>query len=221
LTARYALYWCPDPASNLWRWACRWLGRDPVSGVEYQGDPALRPLVEAPWRYGFHATLKPPFRMREDKDPQSFMAAVEEFARVREPFTAPPLQLAELDGFLALVLSGPSPRMDRLAADCVRGFDVYRALPGEAELARRRARGLDAIEEANLRAWGYPYVLDRFRFHLTLTGQIPVDPDLRARLESDTASFCQQPLRVDAVAVFEEPEPGLPFRAVARFPFLG
>jgi putative phosphonate metabolism protein len=221
LSARYALYWCPEPASNLWRWACRWLGRDPLSGVEYQCDPALRPLVEEPRRYGFHATLKPPFRMRPGKDPASFMAAVEAFATAREPFVAPPLELVRLSGFLALVLSGPSPRMDRLAADCVRAFDVYRALPDEAELARRRAHGLDPIEEANLRAWGYPYVLDRFRFHLTLTGRLEDDQALRARLAADTIAFCKEPLKVDALAVFEQPADGAPFCLTARFPFRG
>jgi putative phosphonate metabolism protein len=222
LSARYALYWCPDPASDLWRWACRWLGRDPVSGAEYQTfDPAMRSLIEAPRRYGFHATLKPPFRIRADKDPASFLAAVEEFATAREPFVAPPLELVEMQGFLALVLSGPSPRMDRLAADCVRSFDVYRELPTDAELAKRRAQGLDPIEEANLRAWGYPYVLDRFRFHLTLTGR-PRDPQaLKARLQADTAAFCMRPLRVDALAVFRQPEPDAPFQMAARFPFKG
>jgi putative phosphonate metabolism protein len=221
VSARYALYWCPDPASDLWRWACRWLGRDPLSGVEYAGDPARRPLVEEPQRYGFHATLKPPFRMRPDKDPAGFMAAVEAFAMAREPFVAPPLELAQLGGFLALVLSGPSPRMDRLAADCVRSFDVYRALPDPTELARRRARGLDPIEEANLRAWGYPYVLDRFRFHLTLTGQLADSRQVKAQLAADTAAFCKEPLKVDALAVFEQPAEGEPFRLTARFPFRG
>lgn len=221
MSARYALYWTPDPASNLWRWACRWLGRDPLLGIEYPCDPALLPVVEEPRRYGFHATLKPPFRMRDDKDPASFMAAVEEFAHAREPFVAPPLELANLNGFLALVLSGPSPRMDRLAADCVRLFDVYRALPDEIELARRRAHGLDAIEEANLRAWGYPYVLDRFRFHLTLTGRLADDRALKMRLEADTAAFCAEPLRIDALTVFEQKEDGTAFRVSARFPFKG
>lgn len=221
MSPRYALYWCPNPASNLWRWACRWLGRDPVSGVEYRCDPAIRPLVEAPRRYGFHATLKPPFWMRDDKDPQQFMAAAEEFAAARAPFVMPPLQLSDLQGFLALTLSGPSPRMDRLAADCVRSFDVYRALPTETELAKRRAHGLDPIEEANLRAWGYPYVLDRFRFHLTLTGRLEDRQAIRARLQADTAAFCVEPVRVDALSVFVQPGPQEPFRVEARFPFLG
>jgi putative phosphonate metabolism protein len=221
LSARYALYWCPDPASNLWRWACRWLGRDPSSGVEYHCDPVLRPLVEEPRRYGFHATLKPPFRMAPDKDPRSFMLAVEDFAAAREPFTAPPLELADLNGFLALVLSGPSPRMERLAADCVRQFDLFRALPEQTELAKRRAHGLDPIEEANLRAWGYPYVLDRFRFHLTLTGRLKDNCALWTRLRADTTAFCAEPLKVDALAVFEQAEEGAPFRLTARFPFQG
>jgi hypothetical protein len=221
VTVRHALYWTPDPASTFSRWACRWLGRDPSTGAEYPVDPLLRPLVENPRRYGFHATLKPPFRMRSDKDPRSFIEAVEEFAAAREPFTAPPLELVDHRGFLTLVLSGPSPRMDWLAADCVRLFDSFRDLPDEAELAKRREDRLDPIEEANLRAWGYPYVLDRFRFHLTLTDRLQDTRALKARLQADTAAFCMQPLRIDALSVFKQPAPDAPFRMTARFPFRG
>ena len=221
MSARFALFWSPDPASNLWRWACHWLGRDAASGVEYQQDEEQAGLVAEPRRYGFHATLKPPFRMRAGKYPVDFIAAAEAFAAAREPFVAPPLELTNLGGFLALALSGPSPRMDRLAADCVRSFDGFRALPDEAELAKRRAHRLDPIEEANLRAWGYPYVLDRFRFHLTLTGHIGHDEALQARLRGDTAAFCREPLRIDALALFEQPGPDQPFRVAARFPFKG
>ena len=219
--ARYALFWAPDPASHLWRWACRWLGRDPSNDATYVCEPALEDAVRTPRWYGFHATLKSPFRIRQDKDPQAFMAAVEEFATARQAFTAPPLELVEHRGFLSLVLSGPCPRMDRLAADCVKEFDSYRELPEEPELAKRRADGLDPIEEANLRAWGYPYVLDRFRFHLTLTGKLQDSAALKARLQSDTAAFCREPLRVDALAVFAQPGTDAPFRMTARFPFKG
>ena len=44
--------------------------------------------------------------------------------------------------------------------------------PGAAELERRRKAGLSAAQEKMLLRWGYPYVLDEFRFHLTLTGRL-------------------------------------------------
>ena len=221
MSARFALFWCPDTSSSLWRWGCGWLGRDAASGVECQQDDRAAALTAEPRRYGFHATLKPPFRMQAGKRRSELMRAVESFAAAREPFSAPPLQLANLGGFLALVLSGPSPRLDRLAADCVRSFDAYRALPDAAELAKRRAHGLDSIEEANLRAWGYPYVMDRFRFHLTLTGQTGEEPELEASLRLETAAFCAEPLWIDALAVFEQPEADQPFLLKARFAFKG
>src|SRR3546814_16854276 len=73
-------------------------------------------------------------------------------------------------------------------ADCVRAFDRFRAPPSETALARRRAAGLSARQEANLQAWGYPYVMEDFRLHFTLTGRItdPAQPDiLRRPLEQE------------------------------------
>jgi hypothetical protein len=44
---------------------------------------------------------------------------------------------------------------------------------------------------------------------------------VKARLAADTAAFCREPLKVDALAVFEQSGKGEPFRLTARFPFRG
>ena len=221
MSSRYALYWSPDPQDGLWHWACRWLGRDPASGQRHPQAQEVAAVTSGPARYGFHATLKPPFFLREGRSPAQLLEAVDAFVAGRVPFSVPPLALTELDGFLALMPTGPSGRLDQLAADCVRLFDPFRAPPAPAELEQRRARGLDETEEAHRRAWGYPYVLDRFRFHLTLTGRLADPGPWQRRLAEDTSPFCVRPFRIDALAVFEEPERGAPFRVLARLPFAG
>src|SRR3546814_20748675 len=96
-----------------------------------------------------------------------------------------PLRLVILDGFLALVPSGPSDALEALAAGCVQRFERFRAPPSALELARRRSNGLTPRQERNLKDWGSPYVLADFRFHLTLTARTPdqaAHPAIRAGL---------------------------------------
>ena len=40
------------------------------------------------------------------------------------------------------------------------------------DLARHRKANLTAAQDDLLQTWGYPYVMDEFRFHITLTGRI-------------------------------------------------
>lgn len=102
-------------------------------------------------------------------------------------------------------------------------FDSYRRPASATELSRRREAGLDEIGDAHLRRWGYPYVLDRFRFHVTLSG--PLDeaapnrpqPNLTMPFASATAA----PTPITDIALFVEPAPGEPFMLAARFPLAG
>jgi putative phosphonate metabolism protein len=228
MTSRYAIYYAPDERSDLWRFAASWLGRDPVSG-----EAAQRPAVDgldadfvaeataSPHHYGFHATLKSPFSLADGVYAAHLVHALSEFAARRAPFAAPRLELARLGHFLALGLSAPDARMDALAAACVREFDRFRAPPTEDELARRRKAGLDERQQALLAKWGYPYVMDAFRFHMSLTGRLP-DADLdrvEAALTPHVAPFCAAPLPVDSVCLYWQKDRQTPFMLIRRFPF--
>jgi len=90
--------------------------------------------------------------------------------------------------FLALTPQGDTSAIDRIAAACVTELQPLAAPLDEPELQRRRKAGLSASEDAMLLAWGYPYVLARYRFHLTLTGPLrelpaPLRADLQAAAE--------------------------------------
>src|SRR5262249_52468448 len=110
--------------------------------------------------------------------------------------------------------------LDTLAADCVMHFDGFRAPPSDSELARRRAAGLSEMEEAHLVRWGYPYVLDRFRFHVTLTGQLePVEAEgLMPRLSRLFEPATKVPVAIADIALFHEAGAGVPFALIERFP---
>lgn len=230
MTTRYAIYFAPPPGGALAELGANWLGRDCVDGTE-RTQPAVSGLTPArlaeitasPRHYGFHATLKPPFALADDFSEAELIAAVQGFARSRAPFTAPRLKVAALSGFTALVLSAPCPDMQDLADACVREFDGFRAPAGAAELAKRRAAGLSPRQESLLQAWGYPYVMDEFRFHMTLTQRLSeADRALViTALAPLAAAATENPLDVDGIAIYRQPDRDLPFDMLGRHPFTG
>ncbi|TNC71333.1 DUF1045 domain-containing protein [Rubellimicrobium roseum] len=179
-SVRHAIYWVPE--GDLADWGARWLGWDPRAGRERpHPDPALGALTEEPRRYGLHATLKAPFRLTEGHAEADLEQAIAALAARLAPAQAPGLVLARIGRFLALVPEGDTGPIDALAAACVTGLDAFRAALTDADLARRRAAGLDPQEESHLLRWGYPHVLDRFRFHVTLTGPLDEAQEEAAR----------------------------------------
>lgn len=78
----------------------------------------------------------------------------------------------------------------------------------------------NARQEENLRIWGYPYVFEAFRFHVTLAG--PCNADTRARLrpalEEAAAPMLDESFVLDAISVVEQPDRSAPFRVAARYP---
>ena len=222
--ARYAIYWAPPKGSDLARFGAEWLGWDAEAGTHPpRSDPPGLPIpaaeiTAAPRRYGFHATVKPPFRLAGGTDPAGLRAAFHDFAAGQAPFLAPPLALSGKHGFLALRFSAPAPGMAVLAAQAVEALDRFRAPPSAEELDRRRARPLPPEAEANLTRWGYPWVMGLFDFHLTLSGALPPDhlAAVSAALDAPTAPFRAAPLAVEELCLFGDPGGGAPFRLLDR-----
>jgi len=224
---RYAIYFAPSTESALYRFGTAWLGRDGFTGAEFD-SPLLdglplerwRRVTAAPKLYGFHATLKPPFHLSSDTSADELVADIERFANAHESFEAPPLRLARIARFLALVPQASSPALSALADACVRDFDRFRALPGADELARRERAGLTSRQRELLAHWGYPYVLDEWRFHMTLASGLDRNEadELCPILERLGSPYSDAPLVVDAICLFEQPAPQASFRGVRRFP---
>jgi putative phosphonate metabolism protein len=224
--ARSAIYFAPQPGSALEAFGCGWLGRTldgaPLPQPAVPGiDPTrLIEITNSPRHYGFHGTLKAPFALAAGNGPRELNAAVEAFARGRAAFDVR-LRVGSLGGFIALVPQAPSATLDALAADCVEAFDRFRAPLDESEIARRRAAGLTPRQDRNLLRYGYPYVLDDFRFHMTLTERLePPERDrVLALLAERAAPVCATPLAIDAIAIFEQPARDAPFVLRRRFAF--
>ena len=217
---RYAIYFTPGQNDPLTRIAASWLGRDPFTGAQPPAPTVTRlsPAeiayhTASARRYGFHATLKAPFHLAENTTEAELDNAVATFAAGADPILLSRLMPARIDGFLALVPGSPAPDLDRLAGEVVVAFDRFRAPLSDAEVKRRNPEALSPEEFRNLLQWGYPYVFESFRFHMTLTGRVG-DPDLprvRAAIDEVFAQTLQRPTTVDALALFVEPDPGAPF----------
>lgn len=228
--ARYAIYVAPKPTSAVARFGASWLGRDADSGrpvshptVDGLSEEEIDAATTEPRRYGFHATLKAPFRLAEGRAEFQLVERLNVFVGSFRPITIPDLQLADLAGFLALVPSHPSAPLNALAAAAVRDFDDFRAPPTPLELERRQPDRLNARQRELLSLWGYPYVMEEYRFHMTLTDQL--DDFQRARIMDKlvllTAPFVGRPLLIDDLALFVQPAPESPFILSARFPLRG
>jgi putative phosphonate metabolism protein len=218
---RLALYWAPDAQDPLHARGSAWLGRDAATGAALP-QPAGRAEVTADARlYGLHATLKPPFRLRH-----GYAAAREAAAALAAriaPFDLPPLAVHDLDGFLALRETAPCAPLHALADACVTALDDHRVPPDAAELARRRPERLPPAQRAHLDRWGYPYVFEEWRFHVTLTRRLA--PEEKAVLLPAVEAFLgdapARPRRVAAISLFVQPAPGAPFTIAERLALRG
>lgn len=231
---RYALYWAP-PAGSRFRTLCSAiLGRDAESGrrVPQPDLPGFTPerldeLTAEPRRYGLHATLKAPFRLAEGRSLRVLEDAVQEFAAERAAFALPGLAVAQVGHFLALRTTAPCEALGALAFDCVEFFDDFRAPAPPEELAKRKAKGLTSRQNELLERYGYPYVAEEYRFHVTLSNSIADDQErekLQLALEDLLAERISRDLEnvtLQEISLFLQPGDTEPFTLYRRFPFSG
>ncbi|MGL5010898.1 MAG: DUF1045 domain-containing protein, partial [Paracoccaceae bacterium] len=175
---RYAVYYSPREGAFASR-AAAWLGPDDVSG--HGGDLPAFAGLPVPWanltaeprRYGFHGTIRAPFRLAEGCRPDTITAAVSALARYLPPVRCDGLRLENLEGFLALTPEGCEAALLDLGARVVEATNDLRAPLTPDEIARRKPARLTQRQRDLMDLWGYPYVMEEFQFHLTLTSQLP------------------------------------------------
>jgi putative phosphonate metabolism protein len=224
---RYAIYFTPPAYDPLTLAASQWLGRNAFSG-EATEPPAVRGVdiqdvafnTALPRRYGFHGTLKAPFHLAPGITEAMLLRHLMRFAGAHHPFELPPLEVVRLGNFFGLAPCYPCERMNFLAASVVQEFDAFRLPLSEAELERADPGDLSAPQFANLHRWGSPYVMEEFRFHMTLTGPLAPSDSARfeAALRSYFAPYLERRLEVTNLALFVEEEPGAPFQVHSLHP---
>lgn len=225
---RFAIYYAPDVNDALWDRATIWLGRDAADSALVEGAVAgiertrLLNLTQSAGRYGFHTTIKPPMALAEGWTEEDLRAALENFAASSAPVALGRLQIADLAGFLALVPKDENTALQDFAAHVVEQFEPFRA-PLDPRSHAARAKGLNERQLELLGAYGYPYVFDQFRFHMTLTDRlVPEDrADLLAAAQTWFGPVLDADINVDRLVLYHEPESGLPFRRIADFALKG
>ena len=224
---RYALYFTPPASDPLTLAGAAWLGRDAFTGAPVAqpavagfGAEELAGLTADPRRYGFHATLKAPFALAEGRSEAELISEIGRFAAGAEPFDIPRAMVGRLGAFFALVPGDPCDALQDFAGEVVRRFERFRAPLTPADIARRKPEALAAAERQNLMQWGYPYVFDEFRFHMTLTGRVVAGrrDAVEGVLLDRFAAFHGRPLPITGLALFREPARGADFTVHSLFP---
>ncbi|MGF9565248.1 DUF1045 domain-containing protein [Neorhizobium sp. JUb45] len=224
---RYAIYFTPAKDDPLTQAASVWLGRDAYEGRDLTpptdtglSEDEWRTITADPRRYAFHATLKAPFTLADGKDEAGLIDAVDRFAAQADAFDIHELVVAGLGPFFALVPGAPDPILQAFAGSIVEQFEPFRAPLSEADIARRKPEKLSEPQRNYLHQYGYPYVMEEFRFHMTLTGPVVEERSaaIAALLTQRFAAFTGKPRSIDALTVFVEPQRGEPFSVLHRAP---
>ncbi|MGB3336264.1 MAG: DUF1045 domain-containing protein [Devosia sp.] len=225
MTERFAIFFAPAATSNLWERAATWLGRDASDGSFFNGPVAgidrdrLLNLTQSANRYGFHATIKAPIALVEGTDEADLRAALADFVTRHQPIDLGKLKLASLQGFLALMVDGENENLQDFAAHVVEDFEPFRAPMSVKDRAARASKGLNERQIELLDAYGYPYVFEEFRFHMTLTDRLG-EADARDIAVAANTWFgpaLDEPVLLDRLSLFHEYEAGKPFRRVGDF----
>src|SRR5882672_2510738 len=223
---RYAIYYAPAPGTELDRFGAHLLGYDAYSGddLPFPGEvpglpPDWRDLTKDPRQYGFHATLKPPLSLADGKTEAGLISACEAFADAPREIPVIKPVIDSISGFVAVIPAQPPAELIRLAADCVRVFDDVRAPLTAEDRRRRNPSMLTARQLDHLDRWGYPYVMEDFRFHMTLTGRLAAErrEAIMAMLQQRFALLDLGSLSIDRIALLRQDNAGSSFRIVGHW----
>lgn len=231
LPYRCAVYFVPEVHGDWWHAGSQWLGRCAASGAAYEplDIPGIAPfefqaLTADPRRYGWHATLKAPFTLAAGQSLDDLREAVKTLTKRLPAFDLPPLRVSDQGGFLALRPEGELSRLNETAAACVQELHPLVQPLNDAELARRRQAPLTPEQDRLLLAWGYPWVLGQFQFHLSLSGPLnKCSPVVKAALfRAAQARFETLPMcRFSSMALFIESHAGADFELLETMDLQG
>jgi hypothetical protein len=223
---RYAIYFAPEPSSPLWSFGSAVIGYDAATAHDVPYPEALMSrfpswpdMTADPRRYGFHATLKAPLRLGEGVSEAELVASFHRFAASRRPLQLGGLAVTALGRFVALTPIGDVSELQALGSASVDAFEPHRAPLTPSEIARRVRSPLTERQYKYLGLYGYPYVHDEFRFHMTLTSALVGDVKQQALVELLAlyrAHVPVGPVLIDQIALFRQVTPAGRFCIIAR-----
>jgi putative phosphonate metabolism protein len=224
---RYAIYYAPAQGSSLDQFGAEMLGYDawigaalPFPAGVMDDEPDWRAMTEDPRKYGFHATLKAPISLADGKTESGLLAACADFAGQprRIPVITPVVN--SISGFIAVTPAERSSELEQFAADCVRAFEPFRAPLTAEDRHRRNPSKLTPRQLEYLDRWGYPYVMEEFRFHMTLTCRLDAErrASMLTMLRELFAVLGFERLAIDRIALFKQPDSASRFRIISSWP---
>jgi len=226
MPARYALSYVPEQGSPLADFGRSWLGRD-IDTAEQHEQPEIEGISKARlqelthWRRsdGLHGVLKPPFQLNEGSSFNGLMDTAHLFAKFLDKVEIPQLEVNIIGKFIALT---PTIASRQLAGACVRVFEGYRQ-PIRIDMDQRyRHDKLTVYQKRMLKHWGYPYVMEEFRFFIPLTDRIEDDEErerVTAAITKLSKPVIKQPLSIRELTVIGQISRQDPMRIVTRIPF--
>jgi putative phosphonate metabolism protein len=223
---RYAIYFAAGADSALSRFGAELLGYDAYTGddVPFPGDalrvaPDWHDITTDPRKYGFHCTLKAPLALAAGRTEAELAAACAAFVGKPRPIPVIRPIVDSISGFVAVIPAEPVAELEQLAADCVRDFDSFRPALTAEDRARRKPEKLSERQREYLDRWGYPYVMEEFRFHMTLTGRLDAErrgPILKM-LRTRFAGLGLDTLAIDRIALFKQDDAKTRFRITGEW----
>ncbi len=235
MPARYAVYAVPEPGTPLAELGSALLGRDSETGapVAQPRLPDFSPehlaeLTADARRYGLHATIKAPFYLKPGMAEAELLGAAARFAPGRPPILVHRLLVTGDASFSALAPAGETDaerqalhRLNAFADNVVLFFDGFRAPPTPEEIRRRKPEELTPRRRELLAQWGYPFVFEEFRFHITLAGRAHDAEEARAlrlAMQEYLQPALDEPIRIADICVCRQDERG-DFILLERFRF--
>lgn len=224
---RYAIYFVPAADSALYRFGASLIGYDAYSGHPLAFHEGIEAEVEGwerftndPRKYGFHATLKAPISLAAGKNESELIAAMGEFAQTPRAIPVITPTIRSISRFIAIVPETRCEELQAFAQDCVTMLDSFRAPLTAADRERRNLSALSERQITYLDRWGYPYVLEEFRFHMTLAGSLPAN-----RLEVVTTTLQQRfatlgltSIPIDRLTLLRQDDATSRFKVIRHWP---
>ncbi|MGL9620332.1 DUF1045 domain-containing protein [Bradyrhizobium sp. U531] len=223
---RYSIYFAAGRNSPLSPFGAELLGYEAYGGDEVslprealQVAPDWREVTADPRKYGFHGTLKAPMALAPGKTEAGLMTACATFAQTPRPIPTIRPVVDAISGFIAVIPAEPVDTLQQLAADCVREFDSFRPALTAEDRARRKPEKLSERQRDYLDRWGYPYVMEEFRFHMTLTGRLDAERrgPILAMLRERFATLGIETLDIDRIALFKQDDAKARFRIIGEW----
>ncbi|MDR1656170.1 MAG: DUF1045 domain-containing protein [Deltaproteobacteria bacterium] len=213
MSTRYAVYYVPKKDSLLYS-----LGRDTLGYCIYEGlkYSSPNPVQVKAAKYGFHGTIVAPFRTNLSAQ---VLAGTLSWAALRlSPVNLTGLKAMALpNGFPALALVDPNPELSKIESSLVRLLTPLRLPLNLIEIQSRGQLPPKQLEYAL--QWGYPWVFEYFRFHLTL-GDVEDQPMLSERVCRLSKVFTPELLAgevLDQLSLCVQPSPHDSFKVLATF----